>query len=154
VASSGDGIDPTRAPGARDAWDPNATSHRGRCLRAMLPETRLEQYLVVSRSPLAYSSSGLLPGWMDKAARCRNPASPHIIRGWRSGDVVRHPVWFILSWGSYVQPLEAGSLIRGVWAPAMYRCGKPIVSGILGHNRWPAVTGVMTPIVVFGGGGS
>jgi hypothetical protein len=26
-------------------------------------------------------------------------------------------------------------------------CGKPIVSGILGHNQWPTVPRVMTPIV-------
>jgi hypothetical protein len=27
------------------------------------------------------------------------------------------------------------------------RCGKPIVSGILSRNRWPAVPEVMTPTV-------
>jgi hypothetical protein len=56
-----------------------------------------------------YRGPGLLPGWMDKAARWQNPADLCIIRGWRSGDVVRHPVWFILSWGPNVKPLEAGS---------------------------------------------
>jgi hypothetical protein len=49
--------------------------------------------------PMAYRGLGLLPGWMDKAASCQNPGSPHIIRGWRSGDMVHHPVWFILSYG-------------------------------------------------------
>jgi hypothetical protein len=38
-------------------------------------------------------------------------------------------------------------LIRGVWAPVMCRCGKPIVSGILDRNRWLTVPGVMTLIV-------
>jgi hypothetical protein len=32
-----------------------------------------------------------------------------------------------------------------VWAPAVCHCGKPIVSGILGHNWWPMVPRVMTP---------
>jgi hypothetical protein len=38
-------------------------------------------------------------------------------------------------------------LIRGVWAPAVCRRGKPIVSGILGRNQRPVVPGVMTPTV-------
>jgi hypothetical protein len=50
---------------------------------------------------------------------------PHIYNLWRQGRL----------------------LIQGVWALAVCRCGKPIVSGILGCNRWPVVPRVMTPIV-------
>jgi hypothetical protein len=38
-----------------------------------------------------YRGLGLLLGWMDKVVRWQNPTDPHIIGGWRSGDVVRHP---------------------------------------------------------------
>jgi hypothetical protein len=56
-------------PGARGTWAPNATSHHSQCLGLMLPETRVGQYLTVSRSPRAYRGPGLLPRWMDKAAK-------------------------------------------------------------------------------------
>jgi hypothetical protein len=135
-------------PGVRDAWAPNATSHHRRCLGPTLPETRVMRYLTVSRSPQAYRGSSLLPGWMDKATKWRNPAGPRIIGGWRSGNVVCHPVWFILSWGPYVQPLEVGSSPdMGCVGPVVCCCGKPIVSGILGCNWRPALPGVMTPTV-------
>jgi hypothetical protein len=35
------GYIPTRVPGARGEWAPNATCHRGRCLGPMLPETQV-----------------------------------------------------------------------------------------------------------------
>jgi hypothetical protein len=68
-----------------------------------------------------------------------------MIGGWRSDDVVHHPVWFILGWGPYVRPLEAG-LSPDMWCvcPAMCHYGKPIVSGILCHNWQPVVREVMT----------
>jgi hypothetical protein len=79
-------------PGARGAWAPNATSHRGRCLIQMLAETQVGRYLAVSRGPMAYrgpvSFSG---GWIRKPG-VENPIGPRIIRGWRSGDVVHHPI--------------------------------------------------------------
>jgi hypothetical protein len=63
-------------------------------------------------------------------------------------------MWFAIPSGSfyvegpYVQPLEVGHLlIRGVWAPAVCHCGKPIISGILGRNRRTVVPRVMTPTV-------
>jgi hypothetical protein len=59
----------TQVPGARGVWAPNATSHRGRCLGPSLPETRVGRYLTVSRRPRTYRGLGLLPEWMDKAAR-------------------------------------------------------------------------------------
>jgi hypothetical protein len=54
-----------------------------------------------------YSGPDLLLRWMDKVTMWQNPVGLCIIEGWRSGDVVRHPVWIILSWGPSVQPLEA-----------------------------------------------
>jgi hypothetical protein len=88
-----------------------------------------------------YRGLSLFPGWMDKAARWRNPIGPRIIGGWSSGDVVHHPVWFILSWGSYAQLLgQSHLLIHGVWVSAICCCEKHIISEILGRNRSPTVS--------------
>jgi hypothetical protein len=150
--SGDDGMDSTWVHVVSCTWAHVATSHRDRGVRLPLPEALGLAMLIRCWNPPGMFEwrPGPCPRLRREAGRAdrwRNPACLSPSYGGKVKAWIVPGISSFLSWWPLLFCLKwCGPIRYGVYgSPAIFRCSESVVSRILGHNRWPAVPGVLDP---------